>query len=107
MSQQNDTGVVVTDVAEKSRFEITVDGALAGFADYKALPGRVVILHSEIDDAYQGRGLAGTLTKTALDSIRERGLLVTPRCPYTAAYIRKHPEYVDLVDEKHRAAVNS
>jgi hypothetical protein len=106
MSQQDHTGVVVTDVVEKSRFEITVDGALAGFADYKALSGRLVILHSEIDDAYQGRGLAGTLTRAALDSIRERGLLVTPRCPYTAAYIRKHPEYVDLVDEKHRASVS-
>lgn len=96
MSQQNDTAVV-TDVADRSRFEITVDGKLAGFADYKALPGRLVILHSEIDDAYQGRGLAGQLTKAALDTIRERGLQVTPRCPYTAAYIRKHPEYADLV----------
>ena len=105
MSEQNGTEVVVTDVADRSRFEITVDGTLAGFADYKALPGRLVILHSEIDDAYQGRGLAGALTKAALDSIRERGLLVTPRCPYTAAYIRKHPEYLDLVDEKHRASV--
>lgn len=106
MSLQSDTAIVVTDVAEKSRFEITVDGTLAGFADYTTLPGRLVITHSEIDDAYQGRGLAGMLTKAALDSIRDRGLQVTPRCPYTAAYIRKHPDYLDLVDEKHRASVS-
>lgn len=105
MNQQHDIAVVVTDVDERSRFEITVDGTLAGFADYRAAPGRLVITHSEIDGAYQGRGLAGTLTKAALGSIRQRGLLVTPRCPYTASYIRKHPEYVDLVDETHRASV--
>jgi predicted GNAT family acetyltransferase len=73
---------------------------------YRALPDRMVITHSEIDDAYQGRGLAGRLTRGALDDIRAKGLLVIPRCPYTASYIRKHPEYVDLVDDKHRAAVS-
>ena len=65
-----------------------------------------MIIHSEIDDAYQGRGLASTLTRSALDDIRAKGLLVTPLCPYTASYIRKHPEYLGLVDERHRAAVS-
>ncbi|HTK62476.1 MAG TPA: GNAT family N-acetyltransferase [Pseudonocardia sp.] len=98
--------VSVTDAPERSRYEITVDGKLAGFADYRTRADRVVITHSEIDDAYQGRGLAGRLTRTALDDIRAKDLLVTPLCPYTASYIRKHPEYVDLVDDNHRAAVS-
>jgi uncharacterized protein len=108
MDQQpdNDSAVTVTDAPERSRYEITVDGELAGFADYHARPDRIVITHSEIDDAYQGRGLASTLTRAALEGVRAKGLLVTPLCPYTASYIRKHPEYIDLVDEKHRAAVS-
>lgn len=106
MSQEPDTEVTVTDVPEKSRYEITVDGKLAGLADYHTRADRIVITHSEINDEYQGRGLAGKLTKYALDDIRARGLLVTPLCPYTSAYIRKHPEYVDLVDKKHRQSVS-
>jgi len=96
-------GVAVTDVTGRSRFEIAVDGVRVGFADYRLRPGRVVITHSEIDDAHQGRGLAARLTRAALDSIRERGLLVTPLCPYTADFVRKHAdEYLDLVDDQHR-----
>jgi hypothetical protein len=109
MDQQTDNGgtvTVVTDVPERSRYEITVDGKLAGFAVYRTRPDRIVIIHSEIDDAYQGRGLAGKLTRGALDDIRANGLLVTPQCPYTASYIRKHPEYLDLVDETHPTAVS-
>jgi predicted GNAT family acetyltransferase len=106
MDERPDSAVAVTDVPERSRFEITVDGRLAGFADYREGPGRIVITHSEIDDTFQGQGLAATLTRTALDTIRERGLRVTPLCPYTAGYIRKHPEYLDLVDDEHREAVS-
>jgi predicted GNAT family acetyltransferase len=98
--------VTVADAPDRSRFEITVDGALAGFAEYHLRPGRIVVTHSEIDDAFQGRGLAGRLTRGLLDTVRERGLEVTPLCPYTANFIRRHPEYLDLVDEKHRAGVS-
>jgi uncharacterized protein len=28
---------------------------------------------------------------------RRRGLAVRPRCPFIAAYIRRHPEYAGLV----------
>ena len=105
MTQQSDS-IIVTEVPERSRYEITVDGELAGFADYRVRPDHVVITHSEIDDAHQGRGLAGALTRAALDDIRAKGLQVIPRCPYTASYIRKHPTYIDLVDELHRASVS-
>jgi hypothetical protein len=106
MTRQSQDITTVTDVPERSRYEIAVDGQLAGFADYRTSADRIVITHSEIDDAYQGRGLAGTLTRYALDDIRAKGLLVTPLCPYTSGYIRKHPEYVDLVDEQHRQLVS-
>lgn len=56
--------------------------------------------HTDVDDAYSGQGLAARLARTALDTARDRRLRVTPLCPYIAGYIRKHPEYVDLVDEK-------
>nr|WP_300009074.1 GNAT family N-acetyltransferase [Pseudonocardia sp.] len=98
--------VAVADAPERSRFEITVDGELAGFAEYRLRSGRAVFTHTEIDDDQQGRGLAGRLAQAALGRVRGRGLQVIPLCPYIAAYIRRHPEYVELVDAAHRERVS-
>ena len=89
----------VLDVAESSRFEIHVDGRLAGFAEYRMKsPQLIVFTHTEIDDAFEGRGLGSTLVRAALDAARDRGLAVRPDCPFVRAYIARHPgEYLDLV----------
>lgn len=95
--------VEVTDVPERHRFEIHVDGRRAGLVTYRLRQGRVSFLHTEIDDAYGGQGLAGVLVRTALDAARERGLAVLPYCPYVRAWIGKHPDYLDLVPVERRA----
>jgi uncharacterized protein len=89
--------VTVADAPERSRFEISVDGALAGFAVYQLGPGRITFVHTEIDDAYAGQGLGGKLARSALDDVRARGLAVRPACPFIAGWIAKHPDYADLV----------
>lgn len=106
MSERSDRAEVV-DNPEQSRFELRVAGEMAGRAEYRLRPGRVVFTHTEVDPAFQGRGLAGRLARAALDAARDRGLQVTPLCPYIASYIRQHPEYLDLVDERHRAQVTA
>ncbi|UYM03509.1 GNAT family N-acetyltransferase [Solicola gregarius] len=87
----------VADAPERSRFEIIVDGRLAGFAEYQLGDGVITFTHTEIGDEYAGQGLGSTLVRTALDDVRARGLSVRPLCPYVAAYIKRHPEYADLV----------
>jgi predicted GNAT family acetyltransferase len=93
----------VVDAVERNRFEISVDGKRAGLAAYHLGPDRITFVHTEIDDAYAGKGLAGVLVRAALDSARERGLSVIPRCPYVRSWIAKHPDYVDLVPAARRA----
>ncbi|GAA1282328.1 hypothetical protein GCM10009609_53640 [Pseudonocardia aurantiaca] len=90
-------GVTVFDVPEWGRFEIHVDGKLAGFAAYSIAPGTITFTHTEIDDAYGGRGLGGTLARAALDAARARGLAVVPRCPFIRRWIERHEDYQDLV----------
>ena len=90
----------IHDNPDATRYEIVVDGVLAGFARYVPRKGRVVMVHTEIGDAYEGQGLAGRLVQWALDDLRTRGLQVVPLCPYVARYIDKHPEYDDLVDHE-------
>jgi hypothetical protein len=90
-------GVTVFDVPEWGRFEIHVDGKLAGFAAYRIGPGTITFTHTEIDDAYGGRGLGGTLARAALDAARARGLRVVPECPFIRRWIGRHEDYQDLV----------
>ena len=92
-----ETAPSVVDVPESSRFEIHVEGRPAGFAQYRLTDGLVVFTHTEIDDAFGGRGLGSTLVRTALDTARTRGLAVRPDCPFVRAYVARHPEYLDLV----------
>jgi predicted GNAT family acetyltransferase len=81
----------------ESDYEITVDGQHAGLAAFEERPGVVVFTHTEVDDAYEGKGIGGQLARAALDDVRARGLRVVPQCPFIKAWIDKHPDYQDLV----------
>lgn len=89
--------IEVADNSAESRFEVLVDGKVAGFAEYRLLPTKIVFTHTEVLPAFEGQGLAGKLVAHALDASRDAGLRVVPLCPYVKAYIEKHPEYNDLV----------
>ena len=88
----------VRDDPERRRFEVVVDGEVAGFSRYQRRGGRIIFLHTEIDPAHEGKGLGSILARGALDAAREAGEPVVPRCPFIAAYIERHQEYADLVD---------
>jgi len=95
--------VNVAENAALHRFEIRVDGELAGFAAYHDHAGRRTFTHTEIDDAFEGHGLGSTLVRHVLDDARERGFEVVPVCPFVRAFIADHlDEYVDLVPEPMR-----
>ena len=92
----------IADNIAESRFEIrttTPDGeVLAGFAAYELHGQHITFTHTEITNDLEGLGLGGALAAGALDRARAAGQLVTPLCPFIAAYIRRHPEYRDIVD---------
>ena len=83
-----------------ARYEIHVDGELAGWLDYVEKDGVISLPHTRVRDEFGGRGLAGELVRAGLDDIRSRGQLIRPVCPYVKAWLRKHPEYGDLVAPK-------
>ncbi|MCN9241675.1 N-acetyltransferase [Streptomyces sp. RY43-2] len=90
---------------ERSRYEVLAgdDGTeTAGFAEYFLSEGEIAFIHTETDPRFAGRGLGGLLAQSALDDARARGLHVLPYCPFIRGWIRKHPEYADLVLETHR-----
>jgi uncharacterized protein len=82
---------------EASQFETTVDGHVALTAYDLEEPNRIVLTHTVVPEALSGRGIAGEIVKCALDHARDRNLTVVPQCAYVAAYIKRHPEYQDLL----------
>lgn len=99
----NSATIEVIDSADHSRFEVHVDGNLAGFTEYFDKADLRTFPHTEVDDAYAGQGLAKRVIKEGLDATRAAGLTVRPVCPAVSGFIRKNPEYVDLVPEELRA----
>jgi len=95
--------VEVADAPERERYEISLDGALAGFALYKLRPGLIAFIHTQIDEQFQGHGLADRLIAYALEDARARDLEVLPFCPFVKAFLERHREYVSLVPAKFRA----
>jgi predicted GNAT family acetyltransferase len=98
----------VADNPGKSRYEITVDGEIAGFAEYRrgAADGDgrddIAFLHTETDERFRGEGIASHLIQASLDSARERKLAVLPFCPFVRAWIGEHRGYADLVPANRR-----
>ena len=103
----DDPTIAVIDNADADRYEIRLDGAPAGLAQYVRRNGRTYFVHTEIDPAFEGRGLGGKLVKAALDAERDARRPIVPLCPFVKAYVERHPEYEELVDGRIVAAIDS
>ena len=96
--------VVVTDVPAASRYEarpLPNGGASASqavaIASYVRHGDTIIFTHTEVPAELAGHGVGSALARAALDDARRQHLAVIPRCPFIAAFIRRHPEYHDLV----------
>ena len=86
----------VTHNAESSRFEIDDPGGLA-VLEYLRDGDRVVMTHTEVPQALEGRGYGSALAEAALAWVRESGLRVVPACPFVHAFVRRNRDYQDLI----------
>ncbi|MEW2219606.1 GNAT family N-acetyltransferase [Streptomyces sp. NPDC006990] len=97
----------ISDNTAEGRFEARVDGALAGVAQYLRAPGVLAVTHTEVEPAYEGRGVGGALAHHILESAQEAGEKVAPVCPFVANWIRRHPDYQPLVYDKQQDGARS
>lgn len=98
MTGAPDTTVV--DNAAELRYELRLGDEVVGEIRYATEPGLVFLIHTEVAESMEGKGLGAVLVEGALDDVRARSLRVVPVCPFVAAYVRRHPEYADLVEKR-------
>ncbi|HKP79463.1 MAG TPA: GNAT family N-acetyltransferase [Phenylobacterium sp.] len=79
------------------RFEVKLDGETA-FAEYRLKPGQIILPHTLVPPAFEGKGVASALARAAFAFARNQGLTVIPTCPFMSGWVTKHPEQQDLVD---------
>ena len=89
------------------RFEIQVDGAVGGFAQFVDHAGSRVFFHTVVDPAFKGQGLGGILVSHALEATRDEGLRIVAVCPFVKGYVEKHPEWNEHVDAPTRETLGA
>lgn len=85
------------DNAAESRYEMDEEGQTS-WADYRLKGETLYIDHVESPVPLRGTGAAGRLMKALAADARARGLKITPICGYAAAWLRRSPEFRDLVN---------
>jgi predicted GNAT family acetyltransferase len=101
-----DSSPVLADVPDQHRYEVRLDGVVAGFVVYHRIGGRIYLVHTEVDPAFEGKGIGSALAKGVLDAERAAGEPVVPLCPFIRGYIDRHPDYADVVDKEMLARID-
>ena len=91
----------IVDNTADHRFEISLAGETA-FAEYQLVEGAIILPHTVVPAAFEGKGVGSRLARYAIDYARHRGLKIIPLCPFMAGYIQRHAEAHDLVHPTYR-----
>ena len=98
MTLTDKTGAPVTISRQPHEFNIGVEGKTVGLAAFAEHDGQRVFHHTEVDEAYGGRGLATVLIGEALAATRADGLRIVAVCPMVAGYVKKRHDFDDILD---------
>jgi uncharacterized protein len=84
---------------DNHRYVLELDGEDAGLAVYHTRGGRHYFVHTVVHPGHEGEGLGSILARGALDDVRARGEKIVPLCPFITAWLKRHPDYQDLIDQ--------
>lgn len=81
------------------RYELLVEDQIS-FIEYKQTDTHIYLLHTEVPQQQEGRGIATAIIEKALLDIEANGLKLKPLCPAVVSFLKRHTEWNRLVDEK-------
>ena len=97
------TSPAVVHAPARQRYEIHVDGEVAGVLRYEEHEGVRDFIRTEVEPRFGGRGLAKQLVREALEDVRASGMHVRPVCSYVTRILDESAEYADIDARTHAA----
>jgi len=84
------------DNEEAKQYEFHIEGVITKIEYIKA-QNNIYLTHTEVPTKLEGKGIGSSLVKMALEDIKKKKLTLVPLCPFVALYIKRHPEWKELV----------
>ena len=93
---------IVSDNTAGHRYVMPVEGKMAYSEYIKPNDKLIIITHTEVPEELEGHGIASKLLQQVLADIEAKGLQLVPLCPFTSAYVRRHPDWMRIVHPNYR-----
>ncbi|MFP4153215.1 MAG: GNAT family N-acetyltransferase [Alkalispirochaeta sp.] len=84
---------------EEMRFVLDIGGREAELLYFVPEEGVLDLEHTFVPPDLRGSGAGGKVVRAALEYAREEGYRVRPSCSFVAAFIQRHPEYQEMIDD--------
>ena len=94
----------IRDEREAKRYALEVDGQTS-VVTYNLIEGGLMVTETLVPEALEGRGIASRLARHVLADVKARGLVILPVCPFFAGYLKKHPEWAEIVHPTYRVTL--
>lgn len=88
--------VEVRNEEAKRRFVADVEGHEATI-EYVKAGDAYNLLHTFVPEELRGRHVGEDLVRGTLEQIKARGATFIPTCPFVQAFLKRHPEYKEMV----------
>lgn len=83
---------------QQQQFEVHAEGEVAILV-YRFYKQDIALMHTEVPPKLEGKGIASVLAKHALEWAKAHRKKVMVYCPFVASYLKRHPEYNEVVDK--------
>ena len=93
-----DDELEILDVPDRRRYEVRVGTRIVGHARYARSGQTITLVHTEVDPDQEGKGIGSRLAAAVLGDVIGQDLAVVVRCPFIAAYVRRHPAGYPMVE---------
>lgn len=82
---------------DKRRFEVEAEGHTAFIEFITDKDHNMYLTHTEVPAALEGKGVGKDIVVKSLTYIKDNGFKLAPLCPFVAAYLKRHPEWKEIL----------
>jgi predicted GNAT family acetyltransferase len=83
---------------KNGNFNITTEGRKIALMTFVfAGPDKIIIDHTEVSPAFNGKGLGKKLVEKAVEVAREKNWTIVPLCPFAKKTFDKNPQFNDVL----------